>query len=133
MGIAPTAKLVRSVRVRELDKRPYSLSMAYLLPDIGAGLTRQDLATTNMIDLVHREGAVVEQVLTATLADEYAAQFLQVPIGAPLMRVNRFFFNNRMVAFYAAEILYCADRYEYRVSLKCEQGKDFLLDGSQPG
>ncbi|GGF73436.1 GntR family transcriptional regulator [Paracoccus acridae] len=136
MGIAPTTELVRSVRVRELDKRPYSLSMAYLLPDVGAGLTRQDLATTNMIDLVQREGAVVEQVeqvLTATLADEYAAGLLQVPIGAPLMRVNRFFFNDRMVPFYAAEILYCADRYEYRVSLKREQGRDFLLDGSQPG
>ena len=49
------------------------------------------------------------------------------------MRVNRFFFNDQMVPFYAAEILYCADRYEYRVSLKREQGRDFLLDGSQPG
>lgn len=136
MGIAPTTELVRSVRVRELDKRPYSLSMAYLLPEIGAGLTRQDLATTNMIDLVQREGAVVEQVdqvLTATLADEDAARLLDVPIGAPLMRVNRFFFNDRMIAFYAAEILYRADRYEYRVSLRREQGKDFLLDSSQPG
>ncbi|MCZ0963596.1 GntR family transcriptional regulator [Paracoccus benzoatiresistens] len=136
MGIAPTTELIRSVRLRELDKRPYSLSMAYLLPEIGAGLTRQDLASTNMIDLVQREGAVVEQVeqvLTATLADEDAAELLQVPIGAPLMRVNRFFFDDKMVPFYAAEILYCADRYEYRVSLKREQGRDFHLDGSQPG
>jgi len=133
IGASPTAKFIRSVRVRELDKRPYSLSMAYLVPEVGAGLTREDLATTNMIDLVQREGAVVEQVeqvLTATLADEYAAQLLNVPIGAPLMRVNRFFFDDRMVAFYAAEILYRADQYEYRVSLRREQGKDFLLDGS---
>ena len=136
MGIAPTTELVRSVRVRVLDKRPYSLSMAYLLPEVGERLTREDLATTNMIDLVQREGAVVEQVeqvLTATLADEYAAELLQVPIGASLMRMNRFFYNDQMVAFYAAEILYCADRYEYRVSLKREQGKEFLLDSSQPG
>ena len=136
MGIAPTTELVRSVRVRVLDKRPYSLSMAYLLPEVGQRLTREDLATTNMIDLVQREGAVVEQVeqvLTATLADEYAAELLQVPIGASLMRMNRFFYNDQMVAFYAAEILYCADRYEYRVSLKREQGKEFLLDTSQPG
>lgn len=135
MGISPTTELVRSVRVRELDRRPYSLSMAYLLPEIGNGLRRQDLAVTNMIDLVQREGAVVEQVeqvLTATLADEYAAHLLQVPIGAPLMRVNRLFFNEDLVPFYAAEILYCADRYEYRVSLKREQGNEFSLDDSQP-
>ena len=134
MGVAPTADLIRSARVRELDGKPYSLSMAYILPAFGAGLTRKDLATTNMIDLVQREGTTVEQVeqtLTATLADEYAAQHLKVPIGAALMRVNRLFFNAEMVPFYAAEILYCADRYEYRVSLKREQGKDFLLDDSR--
>ncbi len=136
MGVSPTARLMRSVRVRELDRRPYSLSMAYLLPEIGNGLSRQDLATTNMIDLVQREGAVVEQVeqvLTATLADEYAAQLLEVPIGAPLMRVNRLFFDAGLGPFYAAEILYCADRYEYRVSLKREPGSEFSLDDSQPG
>jgi len=135
MGVPPTAELVRSVRVRLLDRKPYSLSMAYLLPEVGGALRRQDLATTNMIDLVQRTGAVVEQVeqtLTATLADEYAAQHLEIPIGAPLMRVNRLFFNAEMTPFYAAEILYCADRYEYRVSLKREQGKDFSLGGAQP-
>ena len=136
LGVSPTTELVRSVRVRELERKPYSLSMAYLLPEVGGGLTRKDLATTNMIDLVHQAGAVVEhveQILTATIADEHAAQHLEIPIGAPLMRVNRLFFNDRMVPFYAAEILYRADRYEYRVSLKREQGKDFLLEGLRQG
>jgi hypothetical protein len=81
-----------------------------------------------MIDLVQREEAVVEQVeqaLTATLADEYAAELLQVPIGAPLMRVNCFFFNDLMVPFYAAEILYCAHRYEYRGFAEARTGQGF--------
>lgn len=136
LGVSPSTELIRSVRVRELERKPYSLSMAYLLPEVGGGISRKDLATTNMIDLVHRAGAVVEQVeqiLTATIADEYAAQNLGIPIGAPLMRVNRLFFNDRMIPFYAAEILYRADRYEYHVSLKREQGKEFLLDGAQQG
>ena len=135
LRVSPTTELVRSVRVRMLERKPYSLSMAYLLPEVGQGFSRRDLATTNMIDLVQRAGAVVEQVdqvLTATIADEYAAQNLEIPIGAPLMRVSRLFFNDRLVPFYAAEILYRADRYEYHVSLKREQGKDFLLDRSQP-
>ncbi|MDO5620360.1 MAG: GntR family transcriptional regulator [Paracoccus sp. (in: a-proteobacteria)] len=89
MGVSPTAELVRSVRIRALGRRPYSLSMAYLLPEVGAGLRRQDLASTAMIDLVQRERVVVEQaeqVLTATLADDRAAQLLKVPVDAPLMR-----------------------------------------------
>lgn len=135
MEIAPDAEVVRSVRVRDLDGRPYSLSMAYLLPEIGAQIGLEDLARTNMIDLVQRAGASVEQVeqvLTATLADEYAAQHLAIPIGSPLMRLIRVFVDARLGPFYAAEILYCADRYEYRVSLKREPGKDFLLHGTQP-
>jgi len=130
MGVSPTTALVRAVRVRFLDKRPYSLSIAYLLPEIGQTLKRQDLATTNMIDLVQEAGATVEQVeqtLTATLADDYAAKHLEIPVGAPLMLVNRLFFNADLKPFYVAEIFYCADRYEYRVSLKREDGKDFSL------
>ncbi|WP_377297074.1 GntR family transcriptional regulator [Rhizobium sp. SGZ-381] len=130
MGVPPTTPLVRAVRVRSLDKRPYSLSIAYLLPEIGETLKRQDLATTNMIDLVQQAGASVEQVeqtLTATLADDYAAKHLEIPVGAPLMLVNRVFFNADLKPFYVAEIFYCADRYEYRVSLKREDGKDFSL------
>ncbi|MES5099215.1 GntR family transcriptional regulator [Agrobacterium sp. BA1120] len=130
MGVPPTTELIRAVRIRSLDRRPYSLSIAYLLPEIGQTLNRQDLATTNMIDLVQKTGVVVEQVeqtLTATLADDYAAKHLEIPIGAPLMLVNRVFFNADLKPFYVAEIFYRADRYEYRVSLKREDGKDFSL------
>ena len=131
LRVPPTTELVCAVRVRELQRMPYSLSMAYLLPDVGGNINRQDLASTPMIDLVQRNGAVVEQVeqtMTATLADEVAATYLSVPVGAPLMRVTRIFFNEDVTPFYAAEILYRADRYEYRISLRREPGKDFLLD-----
>ncbi|MGB3500838.1 MAG: GntR family transcriptional regulator [Mesorhizobium sp.] len=130
MGVPPATELVRSVRVRLLDKRPYSLSIAYLMPEVGGRLKRQDLANTSMIDLVKATGASVEQVeqvMTATLADDYAAKHLEIPVGAPLMMVNRVFFNAEFKPFYVAEIFYCADRYEYRVSLKREDGKDFSL------
>ena len=104
--------------------------------EVGGAFRREDLASVSMIDLVQRAGATVEQVeqvLTATLADETAAQHLAIPIGAPLMRVNRLFFNAAMVPFYAAEILYRADRYEYRISLRRDAGKSFHLDGTPQG
>jgi len=133
MQVSPQVELVRAVRVRELDGAPYSLSTSYLLPEIGGAFRKQDLASTAMIDLVQKAGASVEQVeqvLTATLADETAALHLSVPVGAPLMRVNRLFFNAGMVPFYAAEILYRADLYEYRLTLKRDASKEFLLDQS---
>lgn len=133
LGVSPTSELVRAVRVREMQRMPYSLSIAYLLPQIGDSIKRQDLTSITMIDLVQRAGADVEhveQVMTATLADEVAAEHLEIPVGAPLMRVNRLFFNKQAIPFYAAEIFYRADRYEYRLSLRREPGKDFLLENS---
>jgi GntR family transcriptional regulator len=133
LGVSPTSELVRAVRVREMQRIPYSLSIAYLLPEVGDSIKRQDLTSTTMIDLVQQGGSHVEhveQVMTATLADEIAAEHLEVPVGAPLMRVNRLFFNKQAKPFYAAEIFYRADRYEYRLSLRREPGKDFLLDNS---
>lgn len=120
LRIASDATVVRAVRVRKLQNTPYSLSVAYLLPEIGDTLTWADLEQRPMIELVRRTGttiARVEQALTATLADEFAAGHLDVPVGAPLMRLNRTFFNADMVPFYAAEIFYRADLYEYRVVL----------------
>jgi GntR family transcriptional regulator len=131
MGTLPTEELVRATRVRSLEGTPYSLSISYLLPEVGGTLTRRDLASTTMIDLVQRSGLVVEhveQILTATIADEYSGKHLEVPIGTPLMKMTRVFFRDDMKPFYAAEIFYCADRYEYRVSLKREDGKDFSLE-----
>ncbi len=133
LALPSTTELVRAVRVRWLGEQPYSLSMTYLLPEIGAGLSREDLASADMIDLVQREGASVEQVeqtMSATLADDVSAQALGVPVGAPLMRVIRIFYDAKMQPFYAAEILYRAERYQYRLSLKRNADNDLMLDDS---
>lgn len=136
LRVPPNTELVRATRVRELQRQPYSLSMAYLLPRVGGAFRRQDLAGTAMIDLVQRAGATVEQVeqvLTATLADETSALHLAVPVGAPLMRVNRLFFDAGLVPFYAAEILYRADLYEYRLSLRRQPGEPFSVQNHDGG
>lgn len=133
MGVERTSEVIRAVRVRNLDGAPYSLSIAYLRPEIGQAFTKKDLETASMIDLVQRAGGNVEQVeqtLAATLADETSSEHLKVPVGAPLMRLNRFFSGSDLVPFYVAEILYPADRYEYRIMLKRDPGKSFQIDGS---
>lgn len=135
MQVPLNSELVRAVRVRELKGSPYQLSQAYLLPEVGGDFQREDLSNSNMIDLVQRAGAKVEQVeqvMTATLADEFSAQLLDVHLGAPLMRMNRLFIGPDMVPFYSADILYRADIYEYRLSLRRDEGRQFMLDGSEP-
>ncbi|WP_173934617.1 GntR family transcriptional regulator [Chelativorans sp. Marseille-P2723] len=130
MDCAPQDELHCTMRVRNLDGQPYSLSLAYLLPEIGKNIDREGLATTAMIDLVQRNGAVVnsvEQVLTATLADETIARHLQTPVGAPVMRVTRVFCGPDKRPFYIAEIFYRSDRYEYRVLLQRNHDKTFQI------
>lgn len=122
-----------TMRARNLDGQPYSLSLAYLLPERGKGIDKAMLATASMIDLVQSNGAVVhsvEQVLTATLADETVARHLHTPIGAPVMRVTRVFWDQDNQPFYVAEIFYRSDRYEYRVLL--QRGKDETFEIGSP-
>lgn len=130
-GLPRSTAFIRAMRVRELGSSSYSLSISYLLPAIGERLTKADLESRTMIDLVQREGATVEQVeqtMTATLADEVAAQALGLPVGAPLMRVNRVFYDAGLRPFYVAEILYRAERYQYRLTLKRNAQNGLSLD-----
>lgn len=129
-GLPSTSTFVRAARVRMLSGAPYSLSLSYLLPKVGADMTVADLTDTTMIALLQRGNVCitqVEQTMSATLADEVAAQALEVPVGAPLMRVNRLFLDQDMTPFYGAEILYRAERYQYRVTLHRNEDNDLTL------
>lgn len=134
MGIPPQTRLIRSTRIRSLEGSPYSLSIANILPQFGKGITKDSLSRRNMIDLVREAGAdvsLVEQTLTAVVADDFAARHLEIQVGAPLMCVTRDFYDETAGLFYCARILYVAERYEYRVSLKRQTGDDFFLSDDQ--
>jgi GntR family transcriptional regulator len=121
----------RAVRVRHLHNRPFSHSMSFVIESIGRTFTREELATTPLIDLLARAGVTVgrvQQSITATLADDVSATRLGVSVGSALLKLRRVFFDtgDRIVDY--VEILYQPDRFEYRMTLSRGAGNRFEIE-----
>ncbi|MCP8939469.1 GntR family transcriptional regulator [Alsobacter sp. SYSU M60028] len=131
LGLKTGEMVQRAVRVRSLAEGPFSLSTTYVLDRIGRTYTRDELASIPMIDLISRAGANVDSVkqsITATLADDVAAQRLAVQPGSALLKLRRTFFDDRNKGVYTAELFYRPDRFEYRMTLSRGADNRFRLD-----
>ena len=133
LGLEAGELAQRAIRVRSLDKRPFSLSTTFVLERIGRTYTREDLAVVSLIDLITRSGSSighVTQSITATLADDISAQRLAVQPGSPLLKLRRVLFDTQKRPLEHIEILYRPDRFEYRMTLARGVNDKFELERS---
>lgn len=110
----------RAVRVRSLSGEPFSYLVTYVPEDIGRCYRRKDLGNNPLHTLLERGGvniAAAHQTLTATLADTPVAGILNIPVGSPLIEVERVVRDDggRPVQF--IRILYRPDLYRFELYL----------------
>lgn len=109
-------------RVRLAQRRPFAYIVAYLPDDVGEHLSRRELGTTPLLRLLEERCrlklAGADQVIEATLADGLVASLLDVPVGAPLLSIERTVLaaNGRPVEYVRTH--YRGDRYKYSVRLR---------------
>jgi GntR family transcriptional regulator len=124
--VAATLKLVADTKVhysqhtRLLDVRPIGLIAAWVPADLAVGFTRAAVAKTPVLTLLQRAGARIawaDQTVTATLADSELARRLDVPLGAPLLRLVRTVFDADDRPIELLDARYRADSYAARVRL----------------
>lgn len=133
LGVASGETVHRAVRTRSLDGKPFSLSTTHVLEEIGRTFTQQEMAATPLIDLIMRTGRRIDHVnqrLTATLADDVAAQRLLVHVASPLLKVRRQFYDTDMRCCYLVDLLYPAGRFEYCMTLTRGNDDRFRPDKS---
>lgn len=126
----------RSVRVRLLEDRPFSLLSTVVPADIGKAFDAKELASTPLLALLERSGITVHharQAITATLANQAHAELVETEIGAPLLKVQRIVFDvkDRPVEYLTA--LYRPDRYQLEMILSSEQTVTVLGDPIRGG
>lgn len=109
-------------RLRLAGGQPFSHIVAHLPGGVGERLQRRDLASTPLLRLLEtrcglRLGSAT-QAIEATAADGYLADVLDVPIGAPLLSIERVVrtTSGRPVEYVRTH--YRGDRYKYSVSLR---------------
>jgi len=120
LDCAATDLVQRSVRVRRLDKLPFSYLTTYVPEFVGRTYGRDDLGSTSLLSLLERSGVEViraEQTIDATLASPEVARSLDVELCSPILRVRRIVYDQTDTPVEFITSLYRPDRYQYRMQL----------------
>ncbi len=110
----------RAVRVRFLRKKPIIQVTSYVPAAIGERFGPNDLERKPLYAMMEEAGlhfASGEQRVTATLAGPTAASRLEIDVGAPLVRIDRFHFDGAGNPVVYVEILAVPQYFELRMTL----------------
>ncbi|MBN1566061.1 MAG: GntR family transcriptional regulator [Anaerolineae bacterium] len=119
LGVAPDQPVMYLKRLRLIEDRPVAVHDAYI--------NRQDLDRASLervgslYVLLEQRGvqlAEAEETIEATAADAETAQLLNMPTGAPLLKVTRLTWDRNHVPVELVVALYRADFYRYAVRLR---------------
>lgn len=136
LRLAPSAPVLRVVRLRLVDGEPMSLDTLYLPEALVPGLTAGDLEKHSFYDLLEtRYGIGVTsavQTIEPTVTDEEEAGLLGVPAHFPALLFERVTEDaeGRVVEF--AHAVYRGDRYRIvsHLALQRDRGRGRVLAGA---
>lgn len=112
----------RLERLRFTDKRPVALQTSFIPVRLCKALVRQGLETRHLVDVLRDEYGVTLtsaiEFVDPTVADDYAARHLGVPLRTPLFRIERTTYSAGDVAAEYRRALLRGDAYRYRIELR---------------
>jgi len=120
LGAEPHQLLQRSVRVRALDRAPFSYLTAHVPEEIAVTFRKQELASRPLLDLLERAGVKIgyaRQRISAGLATPDVAKALDVRTGSPLIELVRVVYDRSGRAVEHLHALYRPDRYAFEMDL----------------
>jgi len=117
-------ELARVARVRESRGKPFCFVVTFLPLYIANRIPWEALGAQPVISAVQNAGfphSKVEQVITATLADEDSSTALDTPIGSPLLKVSGLFVDANGITLMRKDGYFMPDSFEYRMTLDSVQ------------
>jgi|SRR5947209_3816170 len=113
LGLPASSALVKIERLRETGDEPFALETCYLPAKEFSGLTRANLGRTSLFATLQQEFGVelayADEEVDATTADASVAELLELPKGAPVLRIRQVIFSTKGkaviygVGFYRSE------------------------------
>ncbi len=122
LKVAVGAPVTAIRRIRHLGGQPVSLDLTWLPLALGERVAREDLATRDIFGILEAECGVplghADLAIDAVLAHTNVASLLEIPLGAPVLHIERLT-HARDGSPLDYEHLYCrADNFQYRLRLK---------------
>ena len=120
LGVGPDQMLQRAVRVRSVDRLPFSYLTTHVPESVALTFSRQELASRPLLELLERAGVKLDrarQRISAGLATPDVAQALDVRAGSPLIELIRIVSDRSGRAVEHLHALYRPDRYAFEMDL----------------
>jgi GntR family transcriptional regulator len=118
-------EVLRVERVNLADDEPFALVTVWVRADIGADVSRADVARTTFYDLLPIRGVELEsvhQTITAEIADVHTADLLACSGGDPLLLVRRVTCDATGDPVLYSEHRYPADRTTFEIEFSLATG-----------
>ena len=113
LSLPAGSRLVKIERVRHTSDEPFALESCYLPAERFPGLVRAPLGRSSLFSTLEREYDVqityADEEVDATAADTRVAQFLEIPRGAPVLRIRQVIYSSNgkavvyVIGFYRSE------------------------------
>jgi GntR family transcriptional regulator len=119
------AEVLRVERVNLADDEPFALVTVWVRADIGADVSRADVARTTFYDLLPIRGVELEsvhQTITAEIAEANVAALLECEPGDPLLLVRRVTCDVGGNPVLYSEHRYPADRTTFEIEFSLGTG-----------
>lgn len=125
LGIEPGADVLRVERVNLADGVPFALVTVWVRGDLGAEISRADVARAPFYDILPVRGvrlARVHQTIGAEVADRRVARVLDTSTGAAVLVSRRVTFDADDVPVLYSEHRYPAERTAFDIEFSLTSG-----------
>lgn len=122
LDLAAGAVVVKIRRLRYLDNLPISVDESYFPLDVGLDLASKDLVNRDIFLIIENDLATelgkAQLAIEAAQADGGTAKLLDVPTGAPILRIERLTYSaaGRPIDF--EYLYYRSDRFRYELAIQ---------------
>lgn len=119
LGLPPTSSLIRVERVRSAANEPIALEVCYLSAEEYQAVLDAPLDRTSLFGTLERECGIElaysDEEIDVTHADHRIARLLNIPNGAPVLRIRQLIFssNGRTIIYVTG--LYRSGRHTLRI------------------
>jgi len=114
------ARVLRLEKLRSIKREPFTVLTVYIPEHIAEMLDLKLLRNSPTLVVLEQSGfylARAEQSISATAADDVAAELLRVPVGSPLIAMSALFTDATEQPLAVLEGQFRPELYEYKTSM----------------
>ena len=119
LGLSPTCNLIKIERVRSAANEPVALEVCYLSAEEYQVVLDAPLDRTSLFGTLERECGIelayADEEIDVTFTDHRIAKLLNIPNGAPLLRIRQLIFSTKGRATVYVIGLYRSGRHTLRI------------------